>query len=76
MNRNRLETLKENIDKLDSHEHSQIFDVIRRYTEQYTKTGKSIFVSTDTLPLPCLEEIEKLVSFYLDQRKSLTRRPE
>jgi hypothetical protein len=74
MNRSRKEQLKENIDRLDPHEHSQIFDVIKRYTEQYTKTGKSIFVSTDMLPQECLEEIERLVAFYLDQRKTLTRR--
>ena len=74
MNRSQKEKLKENIDKLDPQEHSQIFDVIKRYTHQYTQTGQSIFVSTDMLPPQCLEEIEKLVSFYLDQRKTLTRR--
>jgi hypothetical protein len=73
MNRSRKEQLKENIDKLDPHEHSQLFDVIKRYTQQYTQTGKSIFVSTEVLPLQCLEEIERLVAFYLDQRKTLTR---
>lgn len=73
MNRARLEQLKDNIDKLDSYEHSQILDVIKRYTEQYTKTGTSIFVSTDVLPKECIEELEKLVAFYLDQRKFLTR---
>lgn len=74
MNRSRKEQLKENIDKLDPQEHTQIFDVIKRYTEHYTKTGQSIFISTDVLPLQCLEEIERLVSFLLDQRKMLTRR--
>lgn len=74
MNRARLETLKENIDKLDPYEHSQIFDVIKRHTEHYTKAGKDIFVSTDVLSQECLEELEKLVSFYLDQRKFLVRK--
>lgn len=73
MNRARLEHLRDNIEKLDPHEHSQLFDVIKRHTEQYTKTGTSIFVSTDALPLQCLEELERLVAFYLDQRKSLSR---
>lgn len=73
MNRARLEHLRDNIEKLDAHEHSQLFDVIKRHTEHYTKTGKSVFVSTDVLPLQCLEELERLVSFYLDQRKSLSR---
>lgn len=73
MNRARLEHLRDNIEKLDTHEHSQLFDVIKRHTEQYTKTGTSIFVSTDVLPLQCIEELERLVAFYLDQRKSLSR---
>lgn len=73
MNRARLETLRDNIEKLDPQEHSQIFDVIKRHTHQYTKTGTSIFVSTDALPVSCLEELERLVAFYLDQRKSLSR---
>ena len=74
MNRARKEQLKEAIDKLDPQEHSQLFDIIKRYTQNYTQTGKSIFVSTDALPTQCLEELEKLVAFYLDQRKTLTRR--
>jgi hypothetical protein len=73
MNRARLETLRDNIEKLDPHEHSQIFDVIKRHTEQYTNTGKSIFVSTDALPVSCIEELERLVAFYLDQRTALSR---
>lgn len=73
MNRARLEQLRDNIEKLDPQEHSQLFDVIKRHTEQFTKTGKSVFVSTDVLPASCLEELERLVAFYLDQRKSLSR---
>lgn len=73
MNRARKEQLKEAIDKLDPQEHAQLFDIIKRYTPQYTQTGKSIFVSTDVLPAQCLEELERLVAFYLDQRKTLTR---
>ena len=74
MNRLRKEALKEQIEKLDPQEHAQIFEMIRRHTSQYTKTGQSVFVSTDVLPAQCLEDVERLVSFYLDQRKTLTLR--
>ena len=71
MNRTRKEQLKEHLDRLDAHEHAQIFEVMKRYTENYTKTQNGILVSSDNLPDECLFEIEKLVFFYLDQRKRL-----
>jgi hypothetical protein len=74
MNRLRKEQLKENLEKLDAEEHSQIFAVIQRYTQEYTKTQTGVFVSTDNLSDECLYEIEKMVQYYLDQRKSLANR--
>jgi hypothetical protein len=71
MNRNRKETLKENLEKLDAEEHAQIFNIIKRYTETYTKTQTGVLVSSDNLPDACILEIEKMVTFYLDQRKSM-----
>jgi hypothetical protein len=69
MNRVRKEKLKENIEKLDPQEHAQIFGIVKKYTETYTKTQTGVLVSSDTLPDACLHEMESLVSFYLDQRK-------
>jgi hypothetical protein len=63
--------LKEKLDKLDPQEHAQIFEVIRRYTDTYTKTQTGVLVSTDSLSDECLHEIEKLVLFYMDQRKRM-----
>lgn len=76
MNRLRKEALKENIEKLDPQEHAQIFAVVRQYTEDYTKTQSGVLVSSDALSDECMLEIEKLVSYYLDQRKTIdfTRR--
>lgn len=76
MNRIRKEKLKENIEKLDPQEHAQIFGIIKKYTETYTKTQTGVLVSSDTLPDACLQEMEALVAFYLDQRKQFdfTRR--
>ena len=74
MNRLRKEQLKENLEKLDAEEHSQIFAVIQRYTQEYTRTAAGVFVSSDNLSDDCLIEIEKMVKYYLDQRKSLANR--
>ena len=71
MNRSRKETLKENLDKLDADEHVQIFAIIKRYTDTYTKTQTGVLVSSDNLPDACIEELERMVSFYLDQRKRM-----
>ena len=69
--RNRKETLKERIDQLDSNEHAQIFALIQRYTESFTKTQNGVLVSSDALPEECIAEMEKMVSFYFDQRKRM-----
>ena len=74
MNRLRKEQLKESLEKLDAEEHVQIFAIIQRYTEEFTRTASGVFVSSDNLPDECLLEIEKMVQYYIDQRKSLANR--
>jgi hypothetical protein len=74
MNRSRKEKLKENLDKLDPEEHEQIFGIIQRYTDSFTRTQSGVLVSTDNLPDECLQEIERMVIFYLDQRKRMEDR--
>lgn len=74
MNRSRKELLKENIERLDQNEHAQIFAIIKKHTDNYTKTQNGAFVSSDTLSDDCIVEIETLVAFYLDQRKGWTER--
>jgi hypothetical protein len=71
MNRAKLEALRERIDGLDAQEHAQLFEVLKRYTDKYTKTQTGVLVSSDALPLECLQELETLVSFYADQRKRM-----
>jgi hypothetical protein len=68
MKRNQLEVLKEKIERLDAQEHAQIFEIVKRYTTNFTKTQSGALVSSDNLPEECLKEMEKMVSFYLDQR--------
>ena len=71
MNRGQLETLRERIEGLDPHEHAQLFEVLKRYTDKYTKTQTGVLVSSDNLPQECLRELDILVSFYADQRKRM-----
>jgi hypothetical protein len=38
---------------------------------QYTKTQNGVLVSSDVLPDECLIEMDRMVSFYMDQRKRM-----
>ena len=71
MNRARKERLKDHLDQLDVHEHAQIFEVIKHHTTSYTRTQSGVLVSSDSLTDDCLFEMEKLVGFYMDQRKRM-----
>ncbi len=71
MKRPQKEKLKENLEKLDPEEHAQVFNVIKKYTDTYTKTQSGVLVSSDVLPDECLKEIETMVTYYLDQRKTM-----
>ena len=71
MNRQKKEWLKEQIDKLDSNEHMQIYNIIKKFTKEITKTPDGVFISSDDLSNECLEQIEKYVVFCLDQRKRI-----
>jgi hypothetical protein len=71
MNRSRKEALKENLDRLDANEHAQIFNIIQKYTDSFTKTQSGVLISSDALPAECLIEMEKMVIFYLDQHKRM-----
>ena len=69
MNRLRKEQLKERIEKLDADEHAQIFEIIKRYTSDFTRTQTGALVSSETLPDACLVEMEQMVTYFYDQRK-------
>jgi hypothetical protein len=71
MNRSRKEALKERLDRLDANEHAQIFSIIKKYTDSFTKTQNGVLVSSDVLPDVCLHEMEQMVTFYLDQHKQM-----
>jgi hypothetical protein len=69
--RQKKEWLKEQLDRMESNEHIQIFNIIKKYTEQFTKTQSGILISTDNLSDECIENIEKYVVFSIDQRKRI-----
>ena len=71
MSRSRKEKLRDQIDMLDIHEHAQVFAIIKKYTDEYTKTQTGVLVSSESLPEGCISEMETLVAFYLDQRKRM-----
>jgi hypothetical protein len=64
------------MDKLDPEEHAQIFAIIKQYTDTFTKTQNGVLISSESLSDECLVEMEKMVNYFLDQRKSIdfTRR--
>ena len=71
VSRNDKEWMKDQLDKLDSNEHFQVFDIVKRYTQEYTKTQSGILVSTASLSVECLEEIRRYIHFCIDQKKRM-----
>ena len=69
--RSKKEWLKDNLDRMEANEHNQVFAIIKKYTDQFTKTQSGVLVSTDNLPSECLTEIEQYIHFCLDQKKRM-----
>ena len=71
LSRSKKEWLKEQLDKMDSNEHTQVYEIIKKYTDQFTKTQNGVLISSDNLNDQCLSEIERYITFCLDQRKRM-----
>jgi hypothetical protein len=71
MNKQKKEWMKDQLDLMDSNQHTQIFNIIKKYTNTFTKTQSGILVSTDTLSSDCLEEINNYINFSIDQKKRI-----
>jgi hypothetical protein len=71
MNRQKKEWMKSQINDLDDIEHTQIYQIIMKYTSTFTKSSNGIFVSTEDLSEDCLKEVERHILFCLDQRKTM-----
>lgn len=69
--RSKKEWMKEHLDRMETNEHNQVFSIIKKFTDQFTKTQNGVLVSTDNLNDECLTEIEKYITFCLDQKKRM-----
>ena len=67
----KLETLKDQIDKLEQNEHKQIYNIMKKGELAVTKTQNGVLVSADSLSDETLTEVERYVLFCLDQRKRM-----
>lgn len=65
------EKLKSLLESLNQNEHEEIFKIVRKYTQEYTRSDTGVFVSSHNLPPECLTEMEAYVHFCFDQRKHL-----
>ena len=65
------EWMKDRLDAMDANEHAQIFTIVRKYTDQGTRTQTGILVSTEFMTDECLEEIDVYIQFLTDQRKRM-----
>ena len=71
MDRTKKEHMKDQIERMEPNEHLQVLNIVKKYTDNFTKTDSGILVSTDILPLECLQEIDAYIHFSLDQRKRM-----
>ena len=71
ISRTKKEWLKDQLDRMESNEHNQVFRIIQKYTDEYTKTQSGVLVSTDNLNNDCLQEIEHYIQFSIDQKKRM-----
>jgi len=65
------ELLKEQLDKMDETEHSQVFEIVKKYTTEFTKTQSGVLVSSAVLSEKCISDIQAYVNFCLDQKKRI-----
>lgn len=69
MSRVRKDQLREKLETLDTNEHAQIFLIVQKYTDKYTKTQTGVLVSSEVIPEECLVEMERMITFFIDQHK-------
>ena len=63
--------MKDQLDAMDANEHAQIFSIVRKYTDQGTRTQTGILISTEFMNDECLGEIDGYIQFLKDQRRRM-----
>jgi hypothetical protein len=71
MNRSKLEQMKAQIDSLEPADHQQLYIIINKFTQTFTKTTNGVFVSSENLSPECLEQMEKHIQFCTDQHRRM-----
>ena len=71
MRRTELERLKDQVDRLDPQEQHQLFNIVQKYTLDFTSTETGVLVQASVLPEACLQEMKTYVSFCQDQKKRM-----
>lgn len=71
MRRTELERLKDQVDHLDPHEQHQLFQIVQKYTTDFTSTETGVLVQASVLPEACLQEMKTYVAFCQDQKKRM-----
>jgi hypothetical protein len=67
----KLEKLKEQIDKLDTNEHIQIYQIMQKGNPIVTTTQNGVLISSETISEETILEVEKYVLFCMDQRRRM-----
>jgi hypothetical protein len=63
--------MKEQIDKLNATEHSQIYKIVLKDNTKTTQTPSGVLVSSEHLSEECLKEIEQYIIYCIDQRSRM-----
>lgn len=71
MRRSDLERLKEHVDGLDPAEQHQVFNIVQKYTKEFTTTTTGVLVPASGLSEECLQEMKTYVSFCQDQKRRM-----
>jgi len=63
--------MKDQLDKLDVTEHTQIRGVLMKYNAPITEAPTGIFVSSEHLSQDCLKEMEQYILYCIDQKSRM-----
>ena len=63
--------MKEQLDKLEVNEHIQVHGILMKRNISVTKAPNGIFVSSEHIPLECLQEMEQYILFCIDQKSRM-----
>lgn len=63
--------MSEQLLKMDKNENMQVYKIIKKYSDQFTKKEDGYMINANNLNDTCLEEIEKYILFSIELRKRM-----